>query len=124
MKDIFSHTKKCSSCRAGEIDQPADYFCFGKIWDSNDRTRPFRGYLCEDHYTMLLEDGAEFSAADPIGEKLREQLDELTVQHTAYPSFERLCMNNPTIRTPLAGFAGAMKLRKYFKLATGREAAK
>ena len=45
----------CSSCEAGEImDNPADV----KVQGANRDGRPLTAWLCVDHLTMQLEDGA------------------------------------------------------------------
>lgn len=44
---------KCSSCRRGENDEPADVYATGRY-----EGRPFQGYLCGAHAEMMEEDGA------------------------------------------------------------------
>lgn len=45
----------CSSCEAGEImDNPADV----KVQGTDRERRPYHAWLCVDHLTMQLDDGA------------------------------------------------------------------
>lgn len=49
--------KYCSSCKAGEIyDEPAKYLVTGKLTAWSD-PRPYKAWLCQDHFTMLEMDG-------------------------------------------------------------------
>lgn len=49
---------QCSSCRAGEVERDADGLYVGRVFDCSESGRPFKGWLCEDHYGMLCDDGA------------------------------------------------------------------
>ncbi len=49
--------KYCAQCRAGEKKIPADFRVKGRIWGIS-RMIPYNGYICDDHLTMLEDDGA------------------------------------------------------------------
>jgi hypothetical protein len=46
--------KRCASCWAGEIDNDDVVGYFTGYYAAE--CRPFRGYLCDDHLTMICED--------------------------------------------------------------------
>jgi len=49
--------KYCAECRKGEMKNRANFYVTGTRWIDNERKRPYRAYLCEEHYIMLLDDG-------------------------------------------------------------------
>lgn len=51
----------CSSCRRGEIYNPADYLVCG-----HDGDRPFRSHLCNDHIHVVIDDGGTISKQTPV----------------------------------------------------------
>ena len=79
----MSATKICCSCRAGENDYEADVYVTGKVpdgcWpyrsvDANllDRdSHPFRGWLCADHWGMMVEDGAELVVRRSLNDRIK-----------------------------------------------------
>lgn len=50
-------TKNCAQCRLGENEVEADGLYVGNIYDDSGRLRPYRAWLCDDHLTMLCDDG-------------------------------------------------------------------
>ena len=65
----------CASCRAGYADETdpevgpaeADFYVQGRVWGSHQtRMRPYQGYLCADHVTMMEDDGAVFTVCRKI----------------------------------------------------------
>mgnify|MGYP003647684079 FL=1 len=58
---IMKSLPKCSSCRAGELTNPADWKVSG-----HDGQRPFCCNLCIDHFDMVCDDGATISKAAPV----------------------------------------------------------
>ncbi len=50
--------KKCASCRAGEVDELADYYVTG-YWPESSfhEVGPYHGHLCDSHLRMYLMDG-------------------------------------------------------------------
>lgn len=57
--------KYCSSCKAGEVKELADYLVQGKI-QGDYKMMPYKAYICEDHYQMLLDDGAELRIIERV----------------------------------------------------------
>jgi hypothetical protein len=56
--------RKCISCFHGEIDQNADLRVKGR-----NNGVPYRGWLCIDHYNMMLDDGAEIRPVEWVKRK-------------------------------------------------------
>jgi hypothetical protein len=44
----------CAQCRRADTSTRADVFVVGRF-----NTAPYRGYLCEDHLTMLCDEGLQ-----------------------------------------------------------------
>jgi len=92
MKNLNIHAN-CASCKRGEIKAPADVFVQGFIV-RDDRKIPYRGYLCDDHYELMAQQGDDELRATDIN------MDRITIKETAFSSFEQLCAmhHNPTLR--------------------------
>lgn len=60
--------KYCAQCKAGdhEVNEEAEYRVVGKIWINNEKMMPYRGYLCKDHLTAMLDDGAELRVVEEL----------------------------------------------------------
>lgn len=61
MLKLFNKTniKTCSQCRAGEVSMPADYYVQGTIFvDTCTNPVPYKAYICQEHYELLVSDGA------------------------------------------------------------------
>lgn len=131
----MKNTKWCASCRSGEIKQEADYYVQGYYYCDNDRKIPYQAYICDEHYTMMTDDGAELRIVFKVkkkdkkeaGQKTRDKReavidysykDRLTRKCTAYDTFEELCRNNATIR-PIS--ADLIELGRLYQQATGRK---
>ena len=118
--------KYCSSCRNGEKKEPAAYLVRGKVFSLlNNRWIPYRAYLCEDHLSMMLDDGIDLEIVRYYGEARAQRADELTREYTGYNSFRELCQDTPTLRFDC--FEGKQRnevceLRRYYFEATGRKA--
>lgn len=87
----------CASCKRGEIATPADVFVQGTIV-RNDRTIPYRAYLCNEHLELMAEQGDEENLT-----VTSIDLDAMAVCDTAFSTFAELCQkhHNPTLRNPL-----------------------
>ena len=68
----------CFSCKAGEQDIPAQWHITG-----HDGLKPFRGYVCGDHYEMMAND-FNITKAKWI------DIDAITSYYTAYSNFDRM----------------------------------
>lgn len=125
-------TRYCASCRRGENKVEADHFIKGTRVTGDGRKVPYRGYLCEDHLEIMVEDGDlldNFEVVQSTSEKARlEHAQHLTEVLTGFESFAALCRNNPTLNAaPDAGYTSRWmfaRLREYFREATGRQAAR
>ena len=120
-------TKFCASCRNGENEVEADYLVKGRHWVDDDRSVPYRAYLCKEHLEMMLEDGDDLDIVEYVGEALERRKNELTRKHTGYGSFAELCLNSPTLRVSdcmsREDQREILDLRKWFRQATGRKPA-
>lgn len=56
----------CASCRAGEVQQEADYLVIGRTYRYKDTGTPYRAYLCKEHYEMMLDDGDELRIVERV----------------------------------------------------------
>lgn len=136
--DRQGRTRFCASCRRGyDGGDPdtgpaeAEVFVRGKQISQNGNLIPYRGYLCKDHYRMMEDDGAVFKTV--VSLKTRNdfkaaRLDDLTVQYTAYETFEEMCKNTPTLRLDVIacptshGVMDIMFLRKCWEEVAGKPA--
>jgi hypothetical protein len=69
----------CFSCKQGEQENiPAQWYISGHNGD-----KPFRGYVCGDHYEMMAND-CNITNARWI------DIDAITSYHTAYSNFDHM----------------------------------
>jgi hypothetical protein len=91
----INYKAKCSSCRAGEQNVPADYYVEGK-YVFRDKPAPFRGYLCNDHFDIFEEEGVATKA-------VCINLDVLVQNYTGFKNFNDMVKSvnycyTPTLR--------------------------
>jgi len=115
--------KYCAHCKNGDIKREADYFIKGKVWRDNERTIPYKAYICKDHYEMLCDDDAELRIEEYISPSVRnERAKELIFNNTMFESVAGFLASTPTLRKK--AFTGVEWLRKYYKEETGKVAAR
>lgn len=124
--DIYNsrnQRRMCASCRRGEIDdEPAEYYVTGIIDE-----HPFRGYLCESHLEMYLNDGWPIKYLTLIGsDEWYKLMGDLTREYTGYHGFGDMCTFTPTLRTERTMTAeqraDIATLRAGYQAVTGKKA--
>jgi len=77
----------CFSCKSGEQENiPAQWYITGHNGD-----KPFRGYVCGEHFEMLANDGM-------VNSSKWIDIDAITSYYTAYRNFDhmvRAYLNTP-----------------------------
>ena len=91
----LNYKATCFSCKQGDIqDIPAQWFVTG-----HDGYRPFKGYVCSDHYEVLATE-------DLIKSSETIDLDFIVSYHTGFKSFDHMIKSvsycyTPTLRTDI-----------------------
>lgn len=83
----------------------------GFVWSTySDRRIPYNGYLCEEHYEVLVSEGASFKIIEYVSDQARRAYaTHLVDTFTAYGNLSEFLASNPTLR----GFPEAEWLKKY-----------
>ncbi len=112
----------CASCRAGENKVEADYMVKGIRCDRWGEDRmPYRAYLCDEHLTMMLDDGAELDIVEYVSEQARnKRAKDLVENYTGYEGVKNFLASNPTLQK--RSFEGVEFLRVFYKERTGKDA--
>ena len=75
----LNYKARCFSCKHGEQDNiPAQWYIAG-----HNGEKPFRGYVCGDHYEMMAND-CNITTAKWV------DIDAITSHYTAYSNFEHM----------------------------------
>ena len=79
----------CFSCKASELNNiPAQFYVSG-----HDGCKPFKGYVCEDHYEMLSTNGM-------IKNSETIDLDYIVSYHTGFKNFDAMVKSANYCYTP------------------------
>jgi hypothetical protein len=88
----LNYKAKCFSCKQGEqLNIPAQWFITG-----HNGSKPFRGYVCDDHFEMMANDGL-------VTSNKWIDLDGITSYFTGFNSFDAMVKSvnycyTPTLR--------------------------
>jgi hypothetical protein len=91
----LNYKATCFSCKQGDIQNiPAQWFVTGY-----DGTKPFKGYVCDDHHEMLATE-------DMIKSAQSIDLDSIVAFYTGFKSFDHMIKTvnscyTPTLRTDI-----------------------